>query len=220
MTEGHYFSSVPSGPLRARRIRTFLAGRELEVTTGAGVFSPEHLDTGTRVLLDTVPAPPADGDLLDLGCGWGPVALTLALSSPDATVWAVDVNERALELTRRNAAELGLTRVNAELPDAVPETVRFAAIWSNPPIRIGKAELHALLERWLPRLTPGGSAWLVVQKNLGADSLHRWLADEFAPEFTTARVATEKGFRVLRVDRAAEPPSGPARGEAPRPRTS
>ncbi|BDZ47577.1 class I SAM-dependent methyltransferase [Naasia aerilata] len=200
MTDGHYFSSAPSGPLRARRIRTVLAGRELEVTTGAGVFSPDHLDTGTRVLLETVPEPPADGDLLDLGCGWGPVALTLALSSPGATVWAVDVNERALELTRRNAGDLGLIRVNARLPEDVPETVAFGTIWSNPPIRIGKAELHALLGRWLPRLAPDGTAWLVVQKNLGADSLHRWLDEEF-PGFSTTRVASEKGFRVLRVDR-------------------
>ena len=201
MTDAHYFSSAPGGPLRPRRIRVRLAGRELEVTTGAGVFSPEHLDTGTRVLLDTVPPPPPAGDLLDLGCGWGPVALTLALSSPDATVWAVDVNERALELTRRNAGELGLTRVNATPPDGVPEEATFAVIWSNPPIRIGKGELHALLERWLPRLAPDGHAWLVVQKNLGADSLHRWLADTFAPEFGVARVTTEKGFRVLDVHR-------------------
>jgi 16S rRNA (guanine1207-N2)-methyltransferase len=203
VTGAHYFSSEPAGPLRPRRIRVTLAGRELEVMTGAGVFSPEHLDTGTRVLLDTVPPPPAGGDLLDLGCGWGPVALTLALSSPESAVWAVDVNERALELTRRNAGELGLTNVNAELPDAVPDNLSFGAIWSNPPIRIGKAELHALLERWLPRLAPGASAWLVVQKNLGGDSLHRWLTETFAPEFTTTRAATEKAFRVLQVERSS-----------------
>jgi 16S rRNA (guanine1207-N2)-methyltransferase len=201
LSDAHYFSSAPSGPLRERRIPVFLAGREVEVTTAGGVFSPDHVDLGTRVLLDTVPPPPESGDLLDLGCGWGPVALTLALSSPDATVWAVDVNERALELTRRNAAELGLTGVNAGTPDSVPDGIRFAAIWSNPPIRIGKAELHGMLTHWLPRLTPGGHAWLVVQKNLGGDSLHRWIDGEFAPELSVTRAATSKGFRVLDVHR-------------------
>lgn len=201
VTDAHYFSSTPAGPLRPRTIRATLAGREYELTTASGVFSPEHVDTGTRVLLDTAPPPPQDGHLLDLGSGWGPVALTLGLSSPAATVWAVDVNERALELTRLNAAELGLTRVNAVLPDSVPERVAFAAIWSNPPIRIGKEALHALLEHWIPRLAPDGHAWLVVQKNLGADSLHRWLDDTFAPEFGVTRVATSKGFRVLDVHR-------------------
>jgi 16S rRNA (guanine1207-N2)-methyltransferase len=200
-SDAHYFSSSPEGPLRPRRISVTLAGRSSEVTTGAGVFSPEHVDTGTRVLLDTVPPPPAEGDLLDLGCGWGPVALTLALSSPAATVWAVDVNERALELTRRNAEEWGLIRVNAVPPDGVPDQVRFGTIWSNPPIRIGKAELHALLEQWLPRLIPNGHAWLVVQKNLGADSLQRWLDERFAPDFEVTRVATEKAFRVFDVHR-------------------
>ncbi len=201
VTDAHYFSSAPSGPLRARRIPVSLAGREFEVTTAAGVFSPDHVDAGTRVLLDVAPPPPESGHLLDVGCGWGPVALTLALSSPAATVWAVDVNERALELTRRNAAELGLSRVNAVTPDGVPEDVRFAAIWSNPPIRIGKAELHELLSQWMPRLAPDGHAWLVVQKNLGADSLHRWLDDEFAPELSVTRAASSKGFRVLDVHR-------------------
>ena len=101
------------------------------------------------------------------GAGWGPIALSLALDAPDATVWAVDVNERALDLVRRNAARLGLVQVNAALPDDVPDDVRFATIWSNPPIRIGKAALHELLGQWLPRLSTGGEAWLVVQRNLG-----------------------------------------------------
>ncbi|MCU1571275.1 MAG: methyltransferase protein [Naasia sp.] len=198
MSSSHYFSAEPEGELRPRRIAVRLAGLDLEVTTAGGVFSPEHLDTGTRVLLDAVPDPAPAGDLLDVGCGWGPIALSLALSSPGATVWAVDVNERALELTRRNAAELGLTNVNAVLPADVPAEVRFRTIWSNPPIRVGKAELHALLTAWLPRLAPAGDAWLVVSRNLGADSLLRWLGEEL-PALNSERVATDKGFRVIRV---------------------
>lgn len=201
MSTSHYFSPDPSGELRPQRIRVTLQGREVELTTAGGVFSPDHLDTGTRVLLDEVPAPPATGDLIDLGCGWGPLALSLALASPEATVWAVDVNERALELTRANAASLGLVNVNAVTPDGVPDTVQAGALWSNPPIRIGKAALHALLLHWLPRLAPGADAWLVVQRNLGADSLQRWLADALPEDFTTERAGLGKGFRVVRVAR-------------------
>ena len=195
MSSDHYFSSSPRSEFSTRTIRVRLAGRDLELVTAGGVFSPEHLDQGTRVLLDSVPPPPAAGDLLDLGAGWGPIALSLALQSPDATVWAVDVNERALDLVRRNAARHGITNVNAALPGDVPAGVRFAAIWSNPPIRVGKQELHAILAQWLPRLEAGSAAWLVVAKHLGAESLQRWLAEELG--FDVERAANSKGFRVL-----------------------
>ena len=197
----HYFSASPSGDLVPRTVAVRLAGRDVHVTTAGGVFSPDRIDTGTGVLLSSIPSPPPGGHLLDLGCGWGPIALTLALESPHATVWAVDVNERSLELTRRNAAELGLTNVTAVLPDEVPGDIRFRGIWSNPPIRVGKNELHALLERWLSRLDHGSDAWLVVQRNLGADSLHRWLQAELAEQASVLRAATGKGYRVLRVRR-------------------
>ena len=202
MAAEHYFTSTPDGELRPRRISARIAGRDLEVTTAGGVFSPGHVDLGTRVLLDAVPDAPASGDLLDLGCGWGPISLALALGSPDARVWAVDVNQRALELVRRNCAELGVSNVNAVLPEDVPEDVRFAAIWSNPPIRVGKAELHALLERWLPRLEPKAEAWLVVQRNLGADSLLTWLAETFEGRLEVDRISSAKGFRVIRTTRS------------------
>lgn len=193
----HYFTATPASADQRRTLRVHLAGRDLEVETAGGVFSPDHVDLGTQVLLRTVPEPPAAGDLLDLGCGWGPVALTLALRSPGARVWAVDVNERALDLVRRNAARLGLDNVVVAGPDDVPDDVRFGALWSNPPVRIGKPALHGLLRRWLPRVVPGGEAWLVVGRNLGADPLQRWLTDELG--LATTREASAKGFRVLRV---------------------
>jgi 16S rRNA G1207 methylase RsmC len=157
------------------------------------------VDIGTSVLLGSTPAPPPGGNLLDLGCGWGPIALTLALDSPHATVWAVDVNERALDLVRRNAESLGVTNVNAVLPEDVPADVTFRTIRSNPPIRVGKNELHGLLERWIPRLDERSDAWLVVQRNLGSDSLQRWLQGELPSDFAVLRAATSKGYRVLRV---------------------
>lgn len=209
MGSDHYFSAAPASAEKLRRIRVTLAGREVEVTTAGGVFSPDHIDDGTAVLLANTPPPPPGGHVLDLGCGWGPIALTVATLSPHATVWAVDVNERALDLVRRNAADLGLTNINAVQPDDVPDDVSFRSIRSNPPIRVGKNELHGLLERWIPRLDERSDAWLVVQRNLGSDSLQRWLAASFPTGYSVHRAATGKGFRVLRVRRHGNPPTGP-----------
>jgi 16S rRNA G1207 methylase RsmC len=134
---------------------------------------------------------------LDLGCGYGPITAVLATSSPKATVYAVDVNRRALELVRENAAALDVAdRVIAVPPDEVPGGVEFDEIWSNPPVRIGKPELHAMLSRWLPRLAAGGTAWLVVGRHLGGDSLQAWLREQGWP---AERHASQKGYRVLRV---------------------
>jgi 16S rRNA (guanine1207-N2)-methyltransferase len=201
MGSEHYFSATPESEPNLRKFHARLVGQAYELTTASGIFSPERVDVGTEVLLSNVPTPPPGGNLLDLGSGWGPVALSLALHSPRATVWAVDVNERALELVRRNAQSLGLENVNACTPNDVPTDLMFMTIWSNPPIRVGKNELHGLLEKWLPRLEPGSDAWLVVQRNLGSDSLHRWLQASFPDEFTFTRAATSKGYRVLRGKR-------------------
>jgi 16S rRNA (guanine1207-N2)-methyltransferase len=203
MANEHYFSASPESELKLRTIQATIAGRAVELQTANGVFSPAGVDAGTRVLLSSVPAPPPGGNLLDLGCGWGPIALTLAAESPHATVWAVDVNERSLELTRRNAASMGLTNVNAVTPSDVPGDVSFMTMWSNPPIRVGKDELHSMLRMWLPRLEPGTDAWLVVARNLGSDSLQRWMESEFAGELAVSRVALNKGYRVLRGRRIA-----------------
>ena len=196
-----YFTSRPASEPRPRTIRVTLQGEPFELRTAGGVFSPERLDAGTAVLLATVPPPAQEGELLDLGCGWGPIAIAMARRSPGASVWAVDVNERALALAADNAREAGVG-IKASCPQDIPEGLSFATIWSNPPIRIGKAALHDLLEQWLPRLAPGGTAWLVVAKHLGADSLQRWLADRFAEDgLTVGRAATDRGYRVLEVQR-------------------
>lgn len=198
----HYFTDSPAAAAEERReLHVELAGREVSVETAGGIFSPGGLDKATAILLGEAPEPPSAGDLLDIGCGWGPIALTLALRSPDATVWAMDVTERALDLTRRNAAGLGLDNVRAVRPDEVPADLPFAAIWSNPPIRIGKPAVHELMRTWLPRLAKGADAHLVVGKNLGADSLQRWITAEL--DLPTERVASSKGFRVLRASRPA-----------------
>ena len=192
----HYFTAEPASAADLRPLRVELGGRTLALVTARGVFSPDRVDHGTAVLLRHVPPPPTEGDLLDLGCGWGPLSLTLGLRSPGARVWAVDVNERALDLLRRNTSDLDLANVMASRPDDVPAEVRFAALWSNPPIRVGKPALHAMLLQWLPRLAPGAPAYLVVQRNLGSDSLQTWLTDQGWP---ATRFASDKGFRVLQV---------------------
>lgn len=208
----HYFSAEPASAAERRQLRVFLAGQELIVETAAGVFCPDRVDIGTAVLLAQAPAPPPVGNLLDLGSGWGPIALSLGLRSPGATIWAVDVNQRALALARDNAKTVGIKDFHAVTPDEVLAddalvALRFDAIWSNPPIRVGKSALHEMLLTWLPRLEVDGTAYLVVQKNLGADSLQRWLADHLEAvepgAFTVARHTTDKGFRLLAVHRKA-----------------
>jgi 16S rRNA G1207 methylase RsmC len=196
----HYFTAEPASAHELRPLAVHLAGRDLQLVTSGGIFSPDRVDLGTQVLLREAPHPPTSGHLLDVGCGWGPLTLTLGLLSPGAAVWAVDVNQRALDLVRRNATAAALTNVTAALPDEVPDDVRFAAIWSNPPIRVGKEALHALLLHWVPRLASGASAYLVVQRHLGSDSLHRWLDDELGDQgFTVSRLASAKGYRVVQV---------------------
>lgn len=199
MSSEHYFSETPGTAFNPKPITVTIDGQMVEVLTAGGIFSPDRLDQGTAVLLAHLDEVPKGGNLLDVGCGWGPIALSLASRSPHATVWAIDVNERSLELTRLNAKRLGLENVRVCKPDEVPADLEFDGIWSNPPIRVGKDVLHEILLTWLPRLSAGSESYLVVQKNLGADSLHRWLETELPAGFSTIRVDTAKSFRVLRV---------------------
>lgn len=197
---GHYFTGDPAAASRPRQVRFRMDGRSYELASDAGVFSAERLDPGTAVLLRTAPMPQGER-LLDLGCGYGPIACVLAARLPTAQVWAVDVNSRARELVATNARTLGLAeRLHVAEPDGVPSETTFDQIWSNPPIRIGKPALHEMLLRWLPRLTPDGTAWLVVAKNLGSDSLARWLVEQ---GHEATRFAGERGYRVLAVRRGA-----------------
>lgn len=197
----HYFEEQPGVASAETTVDVALPDLAFALRTDRGVFSHGRLDTGTSLLLREAPAPATDGDLLDLGCGTGAIAIAMALRSPGATVWAVDVNERARTLTATNASAAGATNVRVVAPDELPGDVAFATIWSNPPIRIGKAALHDLLLRWLGRLRPDGSAVLVVQKHLGADSLQRWLAERGYP---TERLASRAGFRLLETRPVAD----------------
>lgn len=198
----HYFSADPAAPSERRRLRLHLPDLSLDLTVDRGVFSGDRVDPGTKLLLSEAPMP-ADlaGDVLDLGCGYGPIAVTVAARAPAARVWALDVNERALELCALNAQANGVAdRVQAVSAAGLPDEVQFTAIYSNPPIRIGKRPLQGLLSTWLSRLAAGGSAWLVVQKHLGSDSLAAWLRDQ---GWAVERRASRMGYRILEV-RAAD----------------
>jgi 16S rRNA (guanine1207-N2)-methyltransferase len=196
---GHYFDAEPGAASRPRTVRLDLPDRSLTLTTDRGVFSGDRVDPGTKYLLLDGPPLPATGTFVDLGCGYGPIACTLAARKPAATVWAVDVNQRALELCRANAAALGLTNVRAGRAEEVSPDLVVDRLWSNPPIRIGKPALHDLLLAWLRRLAPDGRGVLVVQKHLGADSLQRWLETE---GFATERLGSRTGYRLLEVARS------------------
>jgi 16S rRNA (guanine1207-N2)-methyltransferase len=190
-----YFDEEPDVGSAPVTLTLRVDGRTLELVTDRGVFSRGRLDPGTAVLLRKAPPPPPRGALLDLGCGYGAIALALAARAPGAEVVAVDVNRRALALVERNAVANGLPNVVAATPDDAAGRT-FAAIYSNPPIRIGKHALHELLSTWLPRLDAQGTAYLVVHRHLGADSLHAWLEQE---GFDTNRLGSSKGYRVLEV---------------------
>ncbi|QOR46343.1 class I SAM-dependent methyltransferase [Trueperella pecoris] len=193
----HYFSAHPTSADAPREVDVHILGEDYRVSTTSGIFSPQGIDKGTAVLLHKAPLPqlPAGSTIVDLGCGWGPLTLALASHYRDSHVTGIDVNERALELTAKNAAAAGLTNVDvAEESAASVENIDL--LWSNPPIRIGKDSLHTLLIAWLTRLAPTGVAYLVVQRNLGADSLASWLSDQ---GFPTTKLGSQKGFRVLEV---------------------
>lgn len=201
----HYFSddvddsNVASQP---STVALKVPGMTAALATDRGVFSAGQVDTGTRLLLIEGPPPvPGDRVIVDVGAGYGPITVTLAKRNPEATIWAVEVNPRARQLCENNAAALGLTNVRVVTPEEVPDDLVVDRIWSNPPIRIGKSALRQLLTFWLDRLAPAGSAHLVVQKNLGADSLAKWMT---AQGYGVERRAAQKGFRILDITPKAE----------------
>ncbi|OCA96306.1 16S rRNA m(2)G 1207 methyltransferase [Actinobaculum suis] len=199
----HYFSSNPESAAHEHPMKVRLRGREYQVTGSDGVFAGNRVDKGTSVFLDKVPDPQVGAGqiALDLGCGWGPLTIALGAHAPQAELWAVDVNERALSLTKRNTHAAGVEAHVATPEDALAQLAdrEIRLIWSNPPIRIGKAALHELLGTWLAKLSADGEAFLVVQKNLGADSLARWLRET---GWECAKIGSAKGFRILRVARS------------------
>ncbi|MFU0663381.1 class I SAM-dependent methyltransferase [Gardnerella vaginalis] len=207
-----YFSAEPSSIDQRRTLHITLRNHDVSMQVSNGVFSASKLDLGTSVLLKHAPELPKSGKFLDIGCGWGPISVALGLESPEAEIFAVDVNERALELTELNAKNAGLKHIHTSLVDDAleenntkenntSEFSNFDIIWSNPPIRVGKEILHNILLTWIPRLKVGGAAYLVVQKNLGSDSLITWLAENLGESYSVEKYASSKGYRIIEAKR-------------------
>lgn len=203
MVEEHYFSSDPAAPKKTVSLTINVGGTEVHLDAASGTFSSGRLDSGTAVLLKQSEHFPKDGNVLDVGCGWGPIGISIAKLSPKTQVFGIDINQRSIEQSNLNGELNNLKNFSASKPDALDPSIKFAAIWSNPPIRVGKQVLHELMRTYIPRLEPGGKAVLVVSKNLGADSFQRWLQTEF-PEASVSRLATDKGYRVIQL---VSPPS-------------
>ena len=204
MPQQHYFSEQPQTDAKTHSVEFELEGTVFNLTAASGTFSSTRLDSGTRVLLKESALFPDSGTVLDIGCGWGPISLAVATLRPETEVFGLDVNSRSLELAQANAAALKLKNFKAVRAEQIPNELLFDGIWSNPPIRVGKAVLHQLMQTWIPRLKPGASAMLVVQKQLGAESFQKWLSETFT-EFDVAKQSIDKGYRVIRVTNSAKP---------------
>lgn len=200
MVAQHYFSPDPQSSKRTSQVEFEVGELDFTLNAATGTFSSSKLDAGTKVLLKEFRQFPETGNVLDLGCGWGPIAVSIARLSPETQVYALDVNNRSLELTQENADRYLLSNIRPVHAEQIPVGLEFQAIWSNPPIRVGKRALHELLETWLARLAPDGIAMLVVQKQLGGDSLQQWITDSFA-HLEVERINTAKGYRVIKVQR-------------------
>lgn len=194
-----YFSAEPSSKDVRRTLNVTLQGHDAQVQVSNGVFSGSRVDLGTSVLLKHAPEPPVSGNVLDLGCGWGPIALALAFASPEANVWAVDVNERALELTHVNAEANGCRNIHTTQVDEtstplpadrqsahcepIPGDLTFDAIWSNPPDSHRQGGL-AYAAHGLAAQTQGGRSGL----SGGAKEPWLRLADPLAGRIAGRRV--------------------------------
>lgn len=198
MVEEHYFSSAPVAAKKISDVEFEIAGKTIALQAASGTFSANKLDAGTAVLLKEFNSFPTTGNVLDIGCGWGPIGISIASLQPETVVYGIDVNERSVEQSNSNAKRLGLENYRALLASELSPEITFSAIWSNPPIRVGKQVLHELMHTYLPRLIEGGSAYLVVQKNLGADSFQQWLSSNFS-DMKVHRVTTDKGYRVIQL---------------------
>ncbi|MBG00844.1 MAG: MFS transporter [Acidimicrobiaceae bacterium] len=193
-SQSHYFDEEPDVLSRKSTVDLVLPDITTTLTTDKGVFSSQRVDSGTNYLLQNAPIPKTViKSALDLGCGYGPIARTLVHRFPEANIFAIDVNLRALSLAEENLGDLGVSVLH---PDSVDRNLQFDLIWSNPPIRIGKSKLYDLLETWLSRLTTHGEAILVVQKHLGADSLSGWLNKN---EFQAEKLSSKSGYRLIKV---------------------
>ncbi|WP_459503686.1 class I SAM-dependent methyltransferase [Bacillus sp. C1] len=192
----HYFSNDPSSKSDRKRWEYTLRGSQFVFLSDHGVFSKNEVDFGSRLLIEAFQMPDIKGDVLDVGCGYGPIGLSLAKEFKDRAVHMVDVNERALELAKENAANNKVENVRI-YQSSVYENVngKYAAILSNPPIRAGKHIVHEILENAAHHLVSDGELWIVIQKKQGAPSALKKLEETFSE---VEVVEKKKGYYIIK----------------------
>jgi len=202
----HYYTHRPGAAHDETSFDTTLRGMGFRFVTDAGVFSRDRVDFGSLLLIEAMRVGPADV-VLDLGCGYGPIGAVAARLAPQGYIYMVDVNERAVELARRNLALNGIRNAEVRVSDglvAVPGIV-FDTILTNPPIRAGKQTVYRLLDEAYAALRPGGALWVVVQNKQGAPSMKRKLQELFG---NVTDVARKAGYHVFRAERQDVPKLG------------
>ncbi|OLO27183.1 16S rRNA methyltransferase [Alkalihalophilus pseudofirmus] len=196
----HYFSEKPSVESNRSTFVFDLRGSTLKFTSDAGVFSKREVDFGSRLLLDAFTFPEVKGDILDMGCGYGPIGLALAKENKALTVYMADINERAVELTKENATDNKITNIKviqSNLFEAI-EKDNFAAILTNPPIRAGKSTVHQIFEQAYSKLVSGGQLWVVIQKKQGAPSA----IEKLKTLYTNVEVVQKKkGYFIIQAEK-------------------
>ncbi|WP_087975034.1 class I SAM-dependent methyltransferase [Oceanobacillus rekensis] len=194
----HYFSNKPQSKTSPRTWTYQLRGQEYTFTSDVGVFSKNEVDFGSKLLIEHFQEPDISGELLDLGCGYGPIGISLAGSFKDRTVVMADVNERALALAEKNSSGNKLDNTIVIQSDRFSNLgdKSFAAILTNPPIRAGKKVVHQMFEESLGALRPNGELWVVIQKKQGAPSAIKKIEELFE---NVEVVTKNKGYYILRA---------------------
>lgn len=195
----HYYSKKPQTESKPRQWKFTLLGSTFLFETDAGVFSKSEVDFGSRVLIETFELPDVKGAILDVGCGYGPIGLSIAKQNPDRLVYMMDINERAIALSQKNAQLNGIQNVRIFESDglsAVDHELQAAAILTNPPIRAGKETIFRFYDGAFEKLVPGGELWIVIQKKQGAPSTLIHLEEKFAEVDV---VEKKKGYWIIRA---------------------
>ncbi|MEC2344634.1 class I SAM-dependent methyltransferase [Paenibacillus barengoltzii] len=193
----HYYASQPTAAHDRKTWDTVLRGQSYRFVSDAGVFSKGGVDFGSRTLIEAMDIP-HDAEVLDVGCGYGPIGLAAARLAAKGHVTMIDVNSRAVELAKENAAANGvnnITVLESDLFSALDDR-KFDVVLTNPPIRAGKATVHAIFEGAYERLRSGGSLWVVIQKKQGAPSAKEKLESLFS---RVEEVTKDKGYRIYRA---------------------
>lgn len=193
----HYYSQKPTAGHDIHTIEATLRGRTYSFQSDAGVFSKKGIDFGSRLLIETMELA-SDARVLDVGCGYGPIGLAAAALAHRGTVTMIDINERAIELAKRNAQRNGIANVRILQSDRLSEMLQeeFDAVLTNPPIRAGKEVVHGIFEQAAEVLVPGGALWIVIQKKQGAPSAFAKLEELFA---SVEEVRKDKGYRIFKA---------------------